>query len=216
MIELVIADDHAIFRHGLKNLLSEEKDFRVLAEVETGTEAFREIREKQPQVAILDVSMPEKNGVEVVAEVHRAKLKTRCILLTVHDDPEIAATAIRNGATGYLLKNRTFRDLAQAVRVVAAGRKYFSPELMPALVDVKNLQKMTQLLTRREHDVLKLVVRGLSAKEIAVDLGISDRTVDTHKTHIMNKLDVHSTAALISYALRNKLVSDLQEQLPLE
>ena len=216
MIDLIIADDHAIFRHGLKNLLSEEEDFRILAEAETGAKAFQEIREKQPQVAILDVSMPEKNGVEVVTEVSRAKLQTRCILLTVHDDPEIAATAIRNGAAGYLLKNRTFRDLTLAIRTVAAGKTYFSSELMPMLMNIKNLRQTSQRLTQREQDVLKYVVKGLSAKEIAAQLGISDRTVDTHKTHIMNKLDVHSTAALISHALRHKLVTDDQGSLLLD
>lgn len=216
MIDLIIADDHAIFRHGIKNLLSEEADFRILAEAETGSRALQDIRDKKPLVAILDVSMPEKNGIEVVAEVTRAKLKTRCILLTVHNDPEIAASAIRNGAAGYLLKDRTFRELAQAIRTVAEGRKYFSSELMSALVDVKNLRQTSQRLTRREQDVLKLVVKGLSAKEIAAQLGITDRTVATHKTHIMNKLDVHTTAALITHALRNKLVTDDQEPLPLE
>jgi len=216
MIDLIIADDHAIFRHGLKNLLSEEADFRILAEAETGTMAYQEILDKKPQVAILDVSMPEKNGIEVVTEVCRAKLKTRCILLTVHDDPEIAATAIRNGASGYLLKNRTFRDLTHAIMTVAAGKTYFSPELMPTLMNIKSLRQTSQRLTKREQDVLKCVVQGFSSKEIAAQLGISDRTVDTHKTHIMNKLDIHSTAALISYALRNKLVADCQGSLPLE
>ncbi|MDH4164454.1 MAG: response regulator transcription factor [Nitrospirota bacterium] len=207
MIDLIIADDHAIFRHGLKNLLAQEPDFRILAEADNGQKALQDIRDLRPHVAVLDLSMPCMNGIEVVAEVRRNKLATRCILLTVHDDAEIAATAIQTGTAGYLLKNHTFQEINQAIRTVAGGRNYLSPELITLLADQTRLAQASQRLTRREQEVLRLVAQGLSAKEIASKLVISERTVDTHKTHIMSKLDIHSTPALISYALRNKLVT---------
>jgi len=206
MIDLIIADDHAIFRHGLKSLLAKEPEFRILAESDNGQKALQDIIDLHPHVAVLDVSMPHMNGVEIVAEVQRRKLSTICILLTVHDDAEIATTAIRNGAAGYLLKNHTFQEIGQAIRTVSSGKNYISPELIPLLAERIHRLQTSQRLTRREQDILCLVVQGLSAKEIASTLNISERTVDTHKTHIMGKVDVHSTPALISYAHRNKLV----------
>ena len=208
MIDLIIADDHAIFRHGLKSLLAQDPDFRILAEADNGLKALQDIRDLLPQVAVLDVSMPKMNGVEIIAEVERGKLFTRCILLTVHDDAELASTAIRNGASGYLLKNHTFQEINQAIRTVASGKKYMSPELMPILAEQAHLRQAAHHFTRREQEVLSLVAQGLSAKEISSKLAISERTVDTHKTHIMGKLGIHSTPALISYALRNKLVTN--------
>jgi DNA-binding NarL/FixJ family response regulator len=206
MIDLTIADDHAIFRHGLRSLLADETDFRILAESDNGQTALQDIIDHHPHVAVLDVSMPHRNGVEIIAEVQRRKLSTRCILLTVHDDAEIATTAIRNGAAGYLLKNHTFQEIGQAIRTVASGKKHLSPELMPLLAEQMHQHRISQCLTRREQDILRLITQGLSARDIASKLNISERTVDTHKTHIMGKMELHSTPALISYALRNKLV----------
>ncbi|MDH4161842.1 MAG: response regulator transcription factor [Nitrospirota bacterium] len=211
MIDLVIADDHAIFRYGLRALLSDEPDFRILSEADNGTAALGEIREKNPQIAVLDVSMPGKNGVEVLAEVCRDKLKTRCILLTVHNNPVLAATAIRNGAAGYLLKNQTFRELPDALRVVAAGKKYYSAELIQALARQKEHLNLARQLTRREYEVLALIVKGMTNNEIATQLKISIRTAETHKSRIMNKLDIHTSVALIAYAFQHKLVNDSQD-----
>jgi len=208
MIDLIIADDHAIFRHGLKELLAKEPDFRILAVSDNGQKALQDIIDFHPDVAVLDVSMPHLSGIEITAEVQRRKLSTRCILLTVHDDAEIATTAIQNGVAGYLLKNHTFQEINQAIRAVAGGKKHFSAELMPLLAEHLHLSQSSQRLTRREHEVLCLVVKGLPNKIIASKLDISERTVDAHKTHIMGKLDIHSTPELIIYALRHKLVTD--------
>jgi DNA-binding NarL/FixJ family response regulator len=208
MIDLTIADDHAIFRHGLKSLLATESGFRILADSDNGQKALQDIIDHHPHVAVLDMSMPKLNGVEIIAEVQRRKLSTRCILLTMHNDAEIATAAIRNGAAGYLLKNHTFKEIGHAIRTVSSGNKHFSPEIIPLMAEHMNQHQISQL-TRREQDILRLIAQGLSAKDIASNLNISERTVDTHKTHIMGKMGIHSTPALISYALRNKLVTDI-------
>jgi len=208
MINIIIADDHAIFRHGLRSLLAGESDFRVLAESDNGTKALQDIIDLRPHVAVLDLSMPYKNGIEIIAEVLHRKLSTRCILLTMHDDTEIASSAIQNGAAGYLLKNQTFQEINQAIRTVASGKNYISQELMHNMMEQRmRPHDKSMQLTRREQEVLQLVVKGLPSIKIATQLGISERTVETHKHHIMGKLNIHSTPEIITYVLKHKLVS---------
>ncbi len=206
--ELIIADDHPVFRQGLKKLLTDEADFSIVGEAGTGTEALGLICDLKPVVAVLDISMPGMGGLEVAAEVKRKNLKTRCIMLSVHDDAEIVKTAIRSGAFGYLLKTNTFDEIVRAVRIVAGGGKFISSQIAGVLAEEPLRHSRTQLLTDREREILKLVVQGLSAKEVADSLGISYRTVHTHKSHIMSKLGVSSTPAMMSYAIKNRIISD--------
>jgi len=195
MIRIIIADDHLMFRQGLSNLLRSAADIRVLAECGSGEEALSLIRELEPEVAVLDVSMPGMDGIELVTALREEGLATRAIMLTMHDDPHFRTRALQAGACGYLLKDRAFETLLSAIRELAAGTQ-------PA---GEGRGRVEGGLTEREAQILSLIACGCTNRMIAADLGISIKTVESHRSNLMNKLERHSTAELVRYAIENGL-----------
>ena len=200
MIEILIADDHSLVRAGLLSILRGHEDLRVVAEAEDGSEAFRLIRDLEPDIALLDQSMPMLVGTDVIQEATDAGLGTRFILLTMHSEPFLARQALHAGASGVVVKDDAVEVLLHAIRRVHEGQTFFSPSVDPEVIQDRDL------LTAREKEILVWIARGLSNSEIAEELEISPRTVDTHRTRMMRKLGTHSSAELVSFAARSGLV----------
>ena len=206
-IRVVLADDHLIVRQGLR-LLLEKDQIEVVGEAENGHEAIELIRQTLPDVAVLDLQMPQLGGLGVLAEAPRISPKTHSIILTRHMEEPYAIEALRAGARGYVLKTQAGHDLVAAVRHVHRGEVYLSPKISKAVVEayLARSDLPTVALTPRERQVLQLVGEGHSTKEIATVLGISVKTADTHRTKVMEKLDIHQTAGLVRYAIRSGLI----------
>lgn len=206
-IRVVLADDHLIVRQGLR-LLLEKEQIEVVGEAENGHEAIELIRHSLPDVAVVDLQMPQLGGLGVLAEMPRISPKTNSIILTRHMEEPYAIEALRAGARGYVLKTQAGHDLVAAVQHVHRGEVYLSPKISKAVVEAylarSDLPKAA--LTSRERQVLQLVGEGHSTKEIAALLGISVKTADTHRTKVMDKLDIHQTAGLVRYAIRSGLI----------
>jgi DNA-binding NarL/FixJ family response regulator len=210
MIKVVIADDHKIFRQGLAQLLGSVADIVVAGEAADGREALKLIGETGPDVAILDLSMP-KGGLEVAREIRSQGLRTKVILLTMHNEPDAAHKAIQAGAHGYVLKDNAFEDLVYALRSVAQGGTFISPSLAAGVVKSEERRKEGELLTKREREVLTLIATGLTNRQIAERLFISVKTVETHRARIIESLDLHNTAELVRYAIENGLVESRRD-----
>lgn len=206
-IKIVLADDHAIIRQGLAPLFGAEQDMELLAQADNGREAFELIESLQPDVAILDISMPEMTGIEVTRRVVDAGLYTKAILLTMHEDPSAVLDALEAGASGYVLKDNSFEELVQAVRAVVAGGTFVTPSVREKLRKLQSHGKTAASLSEREREVIKLIAKGRSSKEIGRIMDISPRTVDTYRRRLMDKLDVHTIAGLVRYAVRTGMVS---------
>lgn len=206
-IRVILADDHLIVRQGLKLLLEKEL-FEMVGEASDGQEALRLIEEQLPDVAVLDLEMPRLDGFGVLREAARISPKTRSIILTRHMEEPYAVEALRAGARGYVLKTQAGLDLVAAVQHVHRGEVYLSPKISKAVVDayLAKTELPSKTLTARERQVLQLVGEGHSTKEIAALLGISVKTADTHRTKVMDKLDIHQTAGLVRYAIRSGLI----------
>jgi DNA-binding NarL/FixJ family response regulator len=206
-VRLLLADDHRIVREGFKALL-EKHGFEVVAEAVDGQEAVRLAALTKPDVAVLDLSMPQLNGLDAACEILRTRPETRVILLTMHDKDHQIAAALRAGIRGYLLKTQAVDDLANAIRVVLAGKIYLSPAISGSIVEgyLSGAQVASDPLTSREREVLQLVAEGKSSKEIAVALDLSVKTVESYRTRIMQKLDIHEIATLVRYAIRRGLI----------
>jgi len=208
MIRVLLADDHAIVREGLKALLSREPDLQVVAEAGDGREALRLAREIQPDVATLDLSMPLLNGLEAARQMASWDRGPRPILLTMHADDQYVLEALRAGVRGYVLKRQAAADLVRAIREVAGGAVYLSPGISASVVEAIRSPAAPpgESLTPREREVLQLVAEGKTTKEIANILGVSIKTADTHRTRLMQKLDIHDVAGLTRYAIRQGLI----------
>ncbi|PYS97336.1 MAG: DNA-binding response regulator [Acidobacteria bacterium] len=206
-IQVLLADDHHIVREGLKSLL-EKEGFRVVGEAADGREAVRLAGTSHPDVAVLDLSMPSMNGLDAAREIIRSEPKTKAILLTVHTEDPYVLEALRAGVTGYVLKSQAPADLVQAIRETSRGSIYLSPGVSRIVVDA--YRGKTDLpsdpLTPREREVLQLVAEGKSTKEVAGILGVSVKTAESHRSRIMEKLDIHETATLVRYAIRRGLI----------
>ena len=203
MIRIVIADDHLMFRQGLKLLLRTAEDFSIVGEAADGMEALRIIEETGPDIAVLDLSMPGLTGMEVLTEVIKKNLPTRVVLLTMHTDVNLAAEAIEGGVFGYLLKGNAFEDLIQALRCVHRGGTFISSNVTKEIISTrKPLTPEQPVLTPREREVLRCIAAGMTARQVAETLFISTKTVETHRARLMEKLDLHTTAALVRYAIR--------------
>jgi len=206
-LRVLIADDHEIFREGLKSLLTSHR-IQVVDEAASGREAVKLVRKLAPDLAILDVGMPELNGVEVARRIAREAPRTRSIVLTMHSDDVYVVEALRAGVRGYVLKSQAFSDLTDAIEAVTRGTIYLSPGISGALVNA-TLGRSTapaDPLSGREREVLHLVAEGRTNKEIAHLLSISPKTVETHRASVMRKLDIHDTASLVRYAIRRGLI----------
>jgi len=206
-IRVILADDHHIVRQGLR-LVLEKEHIEVLGEASDGLEAIRLIQELLPEIAVVDLDMPGLDGLGVLRETARLSPQTRTIILTRHMEEPYAVEALRIGARGYVLKTQASTDLVAAIRHVDRGEVYLSPKISKAVVQayLTNVEGPHGQLSVRERQVLQLVGEGHSTKKIASLLGISVKTVDTHRTKVMDKLDIHQTAGLVRYAIRNGLL----------
>ncbi len=199
-LKVLIADDHTLVAEGLARLL--EPDFDVVEMVDNGAALIRAAREHQPDLALIDVSMPELTGVEAARKVLEAAPDCKIICVTMHSNPEFVREAFRAGASGYVLKRSAGAELAEAIRQVLHGNAYVSPLLTKDVLSIL-LQPRAPALTARQREILRFVAQGLSAKEIASRLNISVKTAHFHKTSIMEKLNLHTTAELTRYALEH-------------
>jgi DNA-binding NarL/FixJ family response regulator len=205
-ITVLVADDHAVVRAGIRHILESMPGVAVVAEASDGPEALQLARDLRPQVIILDVSMPGGSGLAVLADLRREVEGTRILMLSMHDDAEYIAESVRAGTHGYLLKDSAATDLRKAVRAVMAGESFFSPELGRSRVAPITQQQSP--ITRRERQVLVRVAAGGTNKEIAADLGISHRTVETHRESIARKLGISSVAGQTRYVIEHHLKDD--------
>ncbi len=208
MIRVLLADDHAIVREGLRALLSREPDMQVVAEAGDGREALRLAQETQPDVATMDLSMPLLNGLEAARQMAAWDRGPRPILLTVHGEDRYVLEALRAGVRGYVLKKQAAADLVRAIREVVGGSVYLSPGISAVVADaVRSPVPLPEdSLTAREREVLQLVAEGKSTKEISAILGVSIKTADAHRTRLMQKLDIHDIAGLTRYAIRQGMI----------
>jgi DNA-binding NarL/FixJ family response regulator len=214
MVRILIADDHAIVRTGLKLLLDRIPGMEVVGEASDGREAVRLAREFKPDIAIMDIGMPLFNGLDAAAQILRESEKTGIIILSMHADESYILRALNAGAKGYLLKDHADEDLEQAIQSVAAGKPYFSPSIAQTLLEdyiglmrQHHVQDSYDLLTEREREVLQLLAEGKSNKEVATVLHISPYTVETHRTNLMQKLKLHNTAEIVLYAVRKAIIT---------
>ncbi|MCU0620941.1 MAG: response regulator transcription factor [Gemmatimonadales bacterium] len=213
-LRVIIADDHAMVREGIRSVL-EREGFLVAGEAATGTEVLPLAERTQPDVAVLDISMPGATGLEAAARLRMEVPQVRVLILSMYDNTEYVLESVRAGAHGYLLKDGAAQELAAAIRAVAAGEAYFSPAVAARLTaavrgDLEREQRRTSLdlLTGREREVLTGIARGLTNKEIAGELGISHRTVETHRESLMKKIGIKTVAGLTKFALETGLVAE--------
>ncbi len=213
-IHILIAEDHRIVRDGLRMLLQSEPDFIVVAEAENGREAIARTKETRPDLAILDISMPDLSGLEATRLIKIESPQTQVLILTMHESDEYFFRALQAGASGYVLKKAATQDLIDAARAVARGEAFLYPSVAKKLIGdyVRRVQHGTEAvgytsLSDREREVLMLLAQGLSNREIADRLAITQSTLQTHRSHILDKLGLRTTADLIKYAVQHGLVS---------
>ncbi len=210
---ILLVDDHAIVRSGLRWLLEKQGGITVVGEAGDGHDAVRLAAKLAPQIVIMDIGMPGLNGIEATRRIHTQHPALRVIALSMHSDPRFVTEILRAGASGYVLKEAAFEDLLHAIRAVLQGHTYLSPPLQGMIVEehVRRPQQTepssVTLLTSREREVLQLLAEGHSSKEISARLGCSVKTVEVHRSRIMQKLHLHSVAALTKYAIRAGLTS---------
>jgi two-component system, NarL family, response regulator NreC len=206
-LRLLLAEDHLMFRQGLKAIV-ERENLEVVGEASDGHEAIRLARTLHPDVAVLDLAMPNLNGLDAAREIIQSSPKTKTILLTMHTEDQYVMEALRAGVRGYVLKTQATPELIQAVHEVYKGKIYLSPGVSRALVEayLSKSHLPSDPLTPRERQVLQLVAEGKTTKEVAVVLGVSVKTAESHRTRLMDKLDVHETASLVRYAIRTGLI----------
>jgi|SRR5689334_4582548 two-component system, NarL family, response regulator NreC len=214
-VRVLLADDHTILRAGLKMMLNAQPDIEVVGEASDGRQVVVEAQRLLPDVILMDITMPEVNGIEATRQVKRLLPETRVLVLTMHENEEYLFQMLRAGAAGYMLKEAADTELISAIRVVSSGRFYLSPSAQTMMVS-DYLQRVRTgeerdsygALTEREREILKLVAEGYTNAQIGERLFISPKTVDTHRTHIMDKLNLHSRAELVKYAMRRGLLED--------
>ncbi|MFP4354244.1 MAG: response regulator [Phycisphaerae bacterium] len=210
-IKILLADDHQLMRDGLRELLERQDDFAVVAEADNGRDALDLARQEKPDIIIMDIAMPGLNGIVATREILEDDNTIRILALSMHPSGRVVSEMLRAGASGYLVKSCALAELVTAVRTIHAGKTYLSPEIAGVVVDgfVQSLPAGDGLgrgvLSDRECEVLQLVAEGQSTKEIAADLNITPKTVDTHRQHIMDKLGIRSIAELTKYAVREGL-----------
>lgn len=212
-VRILVADDHEVVRHGVRSLLESQPGWEVCGEAVTGREAVEQATRLAPDVVILDVGMPGLNGLDAARQIIKAVPHTEILILTMHDSAQLIHEVLAAGVRGYVLKSDAGRDLVAAVDALCRHKPFFGPSV--AGVVLEGYRKGTDggaavtagdPLTRREREVLQLLAEGRSNKEVAVALGISVKTAETHRTNVMRKLDLHSVGELVRYAIRNKII----------
>ena len=213
-LRILLADDHTIVRQGLRKILEEDRNWQVVGEAGNGREAVRLATELQPHVAILDIGMPLLNGIEAARQIARRLPQTKILILSMHSDEAYIIQALEAGAKGYLLKDTADADLLGAVAAVTRGKSFFSPAVARVMLDdyVRRLRDRGivdryDTLSEREREIFQLIAEGKTNKEIAELLGVSPSTIETHRGHIMEKLDVHSAVEMVLYAVRKGIIS---------
>lgn len=211
-IRIVLADDHPILRGGLKVLLQEQPEFAVVGEAGNGLEALRAVQKTQPDVLVVDITMPGLNGLDVARQIAQLSPATRIIILSMHSTDAFVAEALRNGASAYVVKDSTLEDLVQAVRTVMTGRRFLSPSVAELLIDQYLASNngapapAYERLTDREREVFQLVIEGHTSKEIGQRLFISPRTVEIHRATMMRKLGIRNHMELLAYAVKRGIL----------
>lgn len=212
-LRVLLGDDHTVLRQGLRKILEDRRDWRVVAEAGNGRDAVREAIELNPDVAVLDIGMPLLNGIEATRQIIRRAPTVRILILSMHSDQAYVTQAVQAGARGYLLKESAGSELIAAIAAVVAGKTFFSPAVAQVVFDdyVRSLTERGitdryDALSEREREVLQLVAEGKSSKEIADVLSISPATVETHRAHLLQKLGLRNTAEVVRYAARRGIV----------
>jgi two-component system invasion response regulator UvrY len=209
MIRVLIADDHAIVRHGLKQILAETDDLIVAGEAETGFQAIKMARQDTFDVVLLDISLPDRNGIEVLSQIKKTHPRLAVLMLSMHTEHEFAIRALKAGASGYLNKQSAPVQLVTAIRQVAVGRKYISAALAEELANSlggDTEQPLHELLSDREFQTLRLIASGKSLSVISEELSLSPKTVSVYRARLLEKLDLRNNSDLTRYAIKNKLV----------
>jgi len=207
-LRILLADDHGIIRQGLRSLLEKQPDMQVVAEAEDGRAALSLVRELVPDIVVMDITMPNLNGVEATGRIVREFPGVKVIALSIHSNRRFVADMLKAGASGYVLKECLFDELVQAIRTVTAGGIYLSPRITGVVVDdyVSRLSATADshltILTAREREVLQLLAEGKSTKQIALGLHVSSKTIEANRRRVMEKLNAHSIAELTKYAVR--------------
>ncbi len=213
-MRILIADDHEVVRQGVRTILESQPGWSVVAESENGADAVEQAQQSNPDIALLDISMPLLNGLEATRQILKVNPEIQVLILTMHESHELVQDVLAAGARGYVLKTDAKRDLVNAVRSLSEGRPFFTSKVAemvlegyrhrgaPASADVA----IGERLTARERQILQLLAEGKSSKEVAATLDISIKTAETHRANIMRKLDLHSLADLVRYAIRNRII----------
>jgi two-component system, NarL family, response regulator NreC len=212
--KVVLVEDHTILRDGLRSLLESHAEFEIVGEASDGREAVRVVEKSQPDLVLMDLSMPRMDGIEAIREIKKQGLKTKVLVLTVHKTEEYIIAALEAGADGYLLKDATHTELINAVQIILNGRRYLCPGISEKIIEgylegrkINKTQSVWETLTPREREILKLIGEGFRNKEIAEHLYISVKTVEKHRSNLMEKLQLHNSAALTAYALKKGLIT---------
>lgn len=213
-LRILLADDHGVVRKGLRFLLETEPDLQVVGEAADGRQAVDMAGELRPDIVVMDIAMPRLNGIDATGQIVKQHPEIGVIMLSMYSDEEYLVRALTAGAKGYLLKDSAETDLVRAVHCVSDGKPFFSPAIAKTLLEdyVRRLQQRGladsyELLSDREKEVLQLLAEGKTNKEVATLLNLSTHTVETHRTHIMQKLNLHNTAEIVLYAVRKKIIS---------
>lgn len=211
--KILIADDHKIIREGLRALLEKQQDMEVVAEAQDGLTTVRMVSRLLPNIVIMDIGMPEMNGIDATRKITADNRKVKVIALSMHSDRRFVLEMLKAGASGYLLKDSAFEELVAAIHAVMANQPYLSPRITDVVVKEylssrpKNEQTAFTVLTSREREVLQLLAEGKTTKQTASFLNVSIKTIETHRQQIMEKLNIHSIAELTKYAIREGLTS---------
>jgi len=207
IITVFLADDHRVLRDGLRILLESQDDIQVVGEAENGNAAIDGITKEKPDVVVMDITMPELNGIEAAQIIHENLPETGIVILSIHSDLEHIFRALQAGANGYLLKESAGSEVISAVRAVFLGRRYLSPSIrdtvMEAYMQNRQIQSPLEILSMREREVLQLTVEGHSSAAIADRLGLSSKTIETYRSRLMGKIGVHDLTELVRFAIKH-------------
>lgn len=213
-LRILLGDDHTLFRQGLRRIIEEQRDWEVIGETGDGRDAVKLCASLEPDVALIDINMPLLNGIDATQQIVRHGGRTRVLIISMHANEAFVTRALQAGATGYLLKDSADTDLVAGITAVAVGKSFFSPAVARVMLDdyvrhlaSKGIVDRYQSLSQREREIFQLIAEGHSNKEVAEILSISPTTVETHRAHILEKLNVHNTAELVLFAVRRGVIS---------